>query len=392
MNERRSSQPPPWTGDLEPDGSQVAPAPRRGHFLVLYGLAAIFVAISVWCFVVLGRTVGLRSELSRHMDWLHRVGELRDVLETEPWSRPNRRADVRRQAEGLVIATQKLADQHGSPQLELAAQRLEQRLDELSTLAGLGPGDDTIVTATYDDLEEAAYAVVSVLPELEPQVQQHVVDLYAGLDRLWRSLRALVLMCLLLCASNLGLLYLVHRRRLQLEQAHAHAMALASHDALTGVWNRNAILRILRLELARAERSERPRGVILLDLDDFRRLNVLLGSREADFVLQEVSRRLAAFVRPYDTFGRLGGDSFLAILPSCDQTATAGVAERLHRAISDDEVEHAHGSVRVRISLEHDTILPPKQEDEAVDADQVVLGLQQRLQEQRKRGTDDESR
>ena len=151
------------------------------------------------------------------------------------------------------------------------------------------------------------------------------------------------------------------------------------------MWNRGAILRILRLELSRAERSGRPVGVILLDLDDFRKLNVLLGSREADHVLQETSRRLATFVRPYDTLGRLGGDSFLVILPSCDATATTGVADRLRDASEGEEVEHAHGTVQVRATLVHETVShdPEAEELDSVDADILVHGLQLRIEEAR---------
>lgn len=328
------------------------------------------------------------------MDWLAQAGGLRDSLQADTFHTDTFQTPDGAQPMTVTLATvEELADTtrrlivgHGAPELSLAAQRLEQRLDELSTVLTLlrTPSAGT----SEDDLSEAAYGVLAALPRLETQVQDHVVDLYSGIDRLWTSLRTLVLLCLVLCASNLGLLYLVHRRREQLETAHARAVALASHDALTGAWNRAAILRILRHELSRAERSGRPLGVILLDLDDFRKLNVLLGSREADHVLQETSRRLATFVRPYDTLGRLGGDSFLVILPSCDAAATTGVADRLRQAIQGEGIEHAHGTVDVRATVVCETTvhdLDPDDPSEPVDADLLVHGMQLRIEEERRR-------
>lgn len=385
---------------------------------MLYGLAAILVIICLWCFVILGRTESLRKDLARHMDWLAEAGAMRDTLDAadgghSPIGRPAggqppalRHVDVAQRLDRLTGTTHRLIVGHGAPEVTLAAQRLEQRLEELSTVLTLRDASSTHSASTPSastpsdheasanepnahDVAEAAYGVLAALPDLETQVQGHVVDLYSGIDRLWNSLRTLVLVCLALCASNLGLLFLVHRRRVQLEIAHARAVALASHDALTGAWNRAAILRILRLELSRAERSGRPLGVILLDLDDFRKLNVLLGSREADHVLQETSRRLATFVRPYDTLGRLGGDSFLILLPSCDGAATAGVVERLGQAVEGEGIEHAHGTVEVRATLVHETIVHDREPDaplEPVDADLLVHDLQQRIQATRQRG------
>ncbi|MDA8018628.1 MAG: GGDEF domain-containing protein [Thermoanaerobaculia bacterium] len=376
-SERRTYVPPDLLQTGPPDFDRNATDTHpRGHRLFLYGLAAILVAISLWCFVILGRTESLRADLTRHMGWLEEAGTLRRSLETTALG-----ATTGNNVEQLIATTRRLVATHGAPEFDLAAQRLEERLEELATWIDLhGQGD-----AGSEDVSEAAYSVLTVLPGLESQVQEQVVDLYSGLDRLWTSTRTLVLLCLLLCASNLGLLYLVHRRREQLETAHAQAVALASHDALTGVWNRRAILRILRLELARAERSGRPLGVILMDLDDFGKLNVLLGSREADHVLREISHRLASFVRPYDTLGRLGSDSFLVILPSCDATATTGVADRLHEAVENDHVEHAHGAVQVQTTLVHETIPngQPTEHVEGVDPDLLVHRLQQRLDESR---------
>lgn len=396
-----------------PDPSLGAGAPtpqaprRRSQLLALYGLAAVLVAISLWCFVILGRTESLRSDLARHMGWLDQAAELRHAIDadddimqgalddpnldirhgegtgdTDGGTKPTSQLSTQR-VQRLAAATGRLIDGHGAPKLEVAAERLEQRLADLAALIELSAEGE----AGYEDVSEASYEVLKVLPGIETQVQSHVVALYTGLDRLWTSLRTLVLLCLVLCASNLGLLYLVHRRREQLEIAHARAVALASHDALTGAWNRGAILRILRLELSRAERSGRPLGVILLDLDDFRKLNVLLGSHEADHVLQEVSRRLATFVRPYDTLGRLGGDSFLVILPSCDATATTGVVERLSHAIEGEDVEHAHGAVQVCATLVHETLThdPEDEETEGVDPDLLVHGMQLRIEESRRR-------
>jgi two-component system cell cycle response regulator len=109
----------------------------------------------------------------------------------------------------------------------------------------------------------------------------------------------------------------------------------ADHDSLTGLYSRAAILGQLEREISRARRHVSPLGVIIADLDHFKRVNDTHGHATGDQALCEVARRFTSSIRPYDTVGRLGGEEFLILLPGCDASSTMAQAERLRECICD---------------------------------------------------------
>ena len=88
----------------------------------------------------------------------------------------------------------------------------------------------------------------------------------------------------------------------------------ATHDALTGLANRNLLTDRLAQALIYARRSHRIAGVMVLDLDRFKTINDSLGHSHGDQLLQTVAERLTACVREGDTVARLGGDEFVLVL------------------------------------------------------------------------------
>jgi diguanylate cyclase (GGDEF)-like protein len=87
----------------------------------------------------------------------------------------------------------------------------------------------------------------------------------------------------------------------------------ATRDPLTGLGNRQALRDRLTAALARTRRSGRPVGVLLLDLQRFRRVNEVHGHDAGDELLRVVADRVRAGVRTEDTIGRLGGDQFAVV-------------------------------------------------------------------------------
>ncbi|WP_161557239.1 GGDEF domain-containing response regulator [Acidisarcina polymorpha] len=108
----------------------------------------------------------------------------------------------------------------------------------------------------------------------------------------------------------------------------------ATHDALTGMWNRRAILDLLRRESELAARSSKRVGIMMLDVDHFKSVNDRLGHLAGDAVLQEIGRRVQMTVRSYDLAGRYGGEEFLIVSPDCDQEQIQECAERVRLAIA----------------------------------------------------------
>jgi diguanylate cyclase (GGDEF)-like protein len=125
----------------------------------------------------------------------------------------------------------------------------------------------------------------------------------------------------------------------------------ASHDSLTGVWNHEEILSILRRELARAERDGTRVGVIMADLDHFKEVNDTYGHLAGDSVIRLVARRMLSLVRPYDDIGRYGGEEFLVVLPECRLEYAAAFAERLRLSICRRPLDTAEGMIPLSISL-----------------------------------------
>ena len=145
------------------------------------------------------------------------------------------------------------------------------------------------------------------------------------------------------------------KRILELQQALVNARDKlqfeASHDALTALFNRAAILDFLQRELDRQSRNHIPLAILMADLDHFKQVNDTYGHLVGDAVLQEVARRLTAAVRSYDFVGRYGGEEFLIIFPGCDPASLPASAERLRRTIADCPIETSAGPISLTLSL-----------------------------------------
>lgn len=107
----------------------------------------------------------------------------------------------------------------------------------------------------------------------------------------------------------------------------------ASHDSLTGLWNRPAMLDFLHKEIERACRHAIGLGILLLDADHFKAVNDTRGHLAGDEALHEIGLRISRAIRPYDIAGRYGGEEFLIILPECGRDETECIAERIRATI-----------------------------------------------------------
>lgn len=143
------------------------------------------------------------------------------------------------------------------------------------------------------------------------------------------------------------------------EQAQEKLHYQATHDTLTNVMNHAQILRVFDRELERAIRGRVPLGILMLDLDFFRRVNEEYGHLGGDEVLRAVAERMRGSLRSYDAVGRYGGEEFLIVLPGCDAKDSAASAERIRQAIAGEPVLHERAQVMVTASFGV-TVFDPK--------------------------------
>lgn len=182
--------------------------------------------------------------------------------------------------------------------------------------------------------------LASRLSELNSQFTVHAKRFSTVLGEGSRAIK-LTLTCInFLTAATLILLLIWHTRRLVLQrQAFEHALHAekerlawqASHDGLTGLFNRRAFEARLQSELDDAAAGAF--GLILLDLDQFKSVNDNCGHLAGDRLLCEVSRLLQQDRHAHDLVARLGGDEFCLILPRCPPYEAVDIAERLRRSL-----------------------------------------------------------
>jgi len=119
-------------------------------------------------------------------------------------------------------------------------------------------------------------------------------------------------------------------------------LKLATVDSLTGAWNRRTIFGFLREELERFRRENKPLGLLMVDLDNFKTINDTYGHQAGDAVLKNIVKLLKKNLRPYDKTGRYGGDELIILLPNCDIFNTGIIASRLLEHIRRNKINFRH--------------------------------------------------
>ncbi len=137
----------------------------------------------------------------------------------------------------------------------------------------------------------------------------------------------------------------------ELREARDALETEATRDSLTGLWNRRSILELLKRDMARSERDEKPFAAIMIDVDHFKSVNDQIGHQGGDQVLIEVTKRVASTLRSADMLGRIGGEEFLIILYPADGQTAADVMERARLVCASSPVVVDSGEFDVTISL-----------------------------------------
>ena len=126
-----------------------------------------------------------------------------------------------------------------------------------------------------------------------------------------------------------GIVLDINQRKLMEEELER----LATHDPLTGLFNRRQFERQIKDEMARAQRYHHPLSLLWLDVDHFKGINDRYGHLAGDMVLRELSKLLQSSVRAVDYVARYGGEELTVILPEVDESEALEMAERLRRLV-----------------------------------------------------------
>jgi diguanylate cyclase (GGDEF)-like protein len=145
----------------------------------------------------------------------------------------------------------------------------------------------------------------------------------------------------------------------QLVSAHRLIEAQMTIDPLTGVWTRNVILDLLKDQLILSSHSDAPMSLVVAGTDHFPEITATFGPLAGDAVLREVARRIRSALRPPDSIGRSGVDEFVIVLPGCDASLAANLAEKFRARVNRRDVDTSEGLIPVTVSLGVVTT-PPK--------------------------------
>lgn len=212
--------------------------------------------------------------------------------------------------------------------------------DGLAVFSALPPGEYTFDAMVHNSSLSAYSTVVKVSVRILPPW--------------WRSdwFLALSGLAILLLLSAVSWLYarhlkktsrqlerMVQERTRELEASREQLRIQATHDGLTGMLNRTAILRALASEMDRASRERRTVVVALVDLDHFKRVNDAYGHMAGDEALRWFSAAVGTAIRPYDHAGRYGGEEFLLVLTEIPRESVNQRLAILHSAISNLRIQ-----------------------------------------------------
>ena len=137
----------------------------------------------------------------------------------------------------------------------------------------------------------------------------------------------------------------------EIHMARRKISEMATHDELTGLFNRRYFMEAFARERARAERHGTELALCMIDIDFFKRINDAWGHTAGDGVLAHMGRIIAEWARQTDVACRYGGEAFAVILPETSLEGGGAACERLRRMVEEARVPRRTGPIQFTISI-----------------------------------------
>ena len=122
-------------------------------------------------------------------------------------------------------------------------------------------------------------------------------------------------------------------------------------DELTGLLNRRAFFIQGAKEINRVQRHKTSLSLLMMDLDNFKKINDTFGHDVGDLALQQFSKILSENVREIDTAARMGGEEFTLLLPNTDQEEAINLAERLRAIVEKEKFHFQDKTINLTVSI-----------------------------------------
>ena len=126
---------------------------------------------------------------------------------------------------------------------------------------------------------------------------------------------------------------------------------IALRDSLTGIYNRRYFMEMTLIQMERSRRTNRECFIIIVDLDHFKEINDTYGHLAGDKVLKEVALRMEKAIRPYDLFGRYGGEEFVICIPEVTKENVLIVTERIRKTICASPIDYDGKEISITASF-----------------------------------------
>ena len=137
----------------------------------------------------------------------------------------------------------------------------------------------------------------------------------------------------------------------ELEKNNKELQQLASLDPLSGLLNRRTLFERIDVEIERSLRLGLPLTGMMIDIDQFKRINDNFGHPCGDMAIREFGQKLTNSLRKYDYAGRYGGEEFFVILPNTTAEIALMIAERFRKEIEETTLSCSSGSFNITVSI-----------------------------------------